>query len=75
MARAGLVALQAAQGISRPLRLLQALAGLNSPRWGTCRPLPLSHLLSPLVLVPIFSPIQVSTLEFFIGIETFQNLA
>jgi len=31
---------------------------VNSPAWGTCHPLPLSHLLSPLVLVPIFSPIQ-----------------
>ena len=31
-----------------------------SPHWGTSRPLPLSHLLSPLVLVPISSPIQVS---------------
>ena len=30
-----------------------------SPHWGTCRPLPLSHLLSPPVLVPISSPIQV----------------
>ena len=30
-----------------------------SPHWGTCRPLPLSHLLSLPVLVPISSPIQV----------------
>ena len=34
-----------------------------SPHWGTCRPLPLSHLLSPPVLVPISSPIQVRKMD------------
>ena len=34
-----------------------------SPHWGTCRPLPLSHLLSPPVLVLISSPIQVRKMD------------